>query len=144
MKSHQLCRKIYHFIFLIQCFQFVFLDRHSFTIKWLALQLFPSKRQLEPPKEKICLHSCICCVTLQALSCSAAAGKWKGTAEPASSGLLACDGAPHQNLLSGEKPAAARTGCWPGPSSGAEHSHTTSVTAVIHNSGCLKIQSSQI
>lgn len=75
-------------------------------------------------KDKFCwLRGCIiCCLTLQTLSCPAAARKWESTAESASSGLLACNGAPHQNLLSCEKPAAARAGCWPGLTSGAEQS----------------------
>lgn len=65
----------------------------------------------------------ICCLILQTLPCPPSAGKWEGTAESAPSGLFACDGASHQNLLSCEKSAAARTGCWPSPTSGAEQSH---------------------
>lgn len=50
-------------------------------------------------------------LTLQALSCAAAAGERESPPQPASTGLLAGDGAFDKNLLSGEKPAAARAGC---------------------------------
>lgn len=56
----------------------------------------------------------------QTLSHAAAARKREDAVEWASSGLLTGDGAAHQNLLSCEKPAAARTRCWPGLTSGAQ------------------------